>query len=110
MQHVFVAGYDEHGIRFRRGFPCQRSDHIVGFIAFELQNWDAISLQRAPDIWDLLHEVARHLGPIRLVASVLRFFEGLGLDIELADRRNRFRLLVANRRRAYIENRGQILG
>ena len=51
----------------------------------------------------------RHLGAIRLVAAILRFFERLRLDVELADRRDRFRLLIADRRRAHIEHRRQIL-
>ena len=98
------------GIRFRRRFPRQRSDHIVGFVTFELQNRNAISLERPPNVRNLLHQVARHLGAIRLVAAILRFFERLRLDVELADRGDRFRLLIADRRRAHIEYRRQILG
>ena len=110
LQHVFVAGNDIYGIRFRCRFPRQRSDHVVGFVTFELQNRNAIPFQRPPDVWNLLHQIAGHLGSIRLIAIILRFFEGLRLDVELADRGNRFRLLIADGRRAHIKHRRQILG
>ena len=108
LQHVFVARHDEHRIRFRGRFSRQRSDHVVGFIAFELQNWDAISFERAPNVRNLLHQIAWHLGAIGFVSAIFGFFEGLRLDVELADGGDRFRLLIADGRRAHVEHSRQI--
>ncbi len=110
LQHVFVARNDKHRMRFRRRFSRQRSNHIVGFVTLELQNRDAISLQRPPNVGNLLRQVRGHLGAVCLVAAIFRFLEGLRLDVELADGRDRFRLLTADGRRGHIEHRRQILG
>ena len=71
LQHVFVAGHHIDRVRFRSRFPGQGADYVVGFVTFELQYRNAISFERASNIRNLLHQVARHLGAVRLVAAIL---------------------------------------
>jgi hypothetical protein len=110
LQHVFVAGDDEDGIGCGRCFAGESANHIVGFITFELQNRDAIGLESASNVGNLLHEVGGHFGAVGLVAVILRFLKGLGFDIKLADGSDRLGLPIADGGRADIEDGGEILG
>ena len=110
LQHVLVAGDDEDGVRGGGGFAGEGADDIVGLVAFELEDGNAIGFEGAADVGDLLDEVGRHFGAVGLVALVLLFFERLGLEVELADGGDGLGLLVADGGGADIEDGGEVLG
>jgi hypothetical protein len=68
----------------RRGFAGQGADHVIGFVARQFEDRNAICLERAPDVGHLLHQFRRHLAAIGLIAVIFNFLEGLGLQVEPA--------------------------
>ena len=101
---------DIHGIRFRGGLARQRADYVVGLVAGEFENRNAISLEGPPYVGHLLYQIAGHLAAVGLVAVIFNFLESLGLQIKLAHRGEGFRLGVAEGGGSHIKDRRQILG
>src|SRR5581483_5127136 len=110
LKHVLVAGDDIHRVGAVGRLLRQSSNHVIGFVAFRLKNGDSVGVEGATDIGQLLDQVAGHLRTVRLVAAISHLLESLCLDVKLPDGRNGSRLLVAKRRRAYVEYRSQVLG
>ena len=109
LQHVFVAGNDINGVAPGDRLLSKRADDIVGLIALLFEDGDAVCIQRAAYVGQLLHQVPGHLGTIGLIAGVFDFLELLGLDIELADGSDRFSLLIAKGGRSHVEYSSQKL-
>src|SRR5207245_9050337 len=84
LQHVFVTGDDVNEVGLRGSFFGQRTDHVISFIAAQLENRNAIGFERSPNIGQLLRQIARHLTSVGFVTSVLNFLECLSLQVEPA--------------------------
>ena len=110
MQHVLIAGNHIDQVRLRHGFARQGANDIIGLIAGEFEDWDAVRFQRPANIGQLLRQVSRHLATIRLVAAIFDFLEGLSFQIELANLGNGFGLLIAECGRCHVEYRSEIFG
>src|SRR5581483_11851091 len=82
LQHVFVAGDDIYGIASADSLVRQRTDYVVSFESGLLQNGNSVGIERSPDVWQLLREIVRHLGPVRLVPTIGDFLIRLRLAIE----------------------------
>ena len=85
LQHVLVAGDHVDRVRLRGGFAGERADHVVGFVAGQLEDRNAVGLERAPDVGHLLRQIGGHLVAIGFVAVVFDFLKGLRLQIEVAN-------------------------
>ncbi len=110
LQHVLVARDHIHQIRLRGGLAGQGADHVIGFVAREFEDGNAVSLERAPDVGHLLHQFRRHLTAIGLVAVIFDFLKGLGLQVKFAYLGDRFRLGVPEGGGGNVKHRGQIFG
>ena len=110
MQHVLVAGNHVDQVLLRGGFAGQSADDIVGFIAGEFEDGDAVGLERAANVRHLLHQLGGHLAAVGFVAVVLDFLESLGLDVELANLGDGFRFLITESGRSHVEYGGQVFG
>ena len=75
LQHVLVAGDYIHAVRLFDSFACQGADYVVGLVAGEFKDGDAVGLQGASDIRQLLCQVAGHFGAIGFVAVIFYFLE-----------------------------------
>ena len=71
LQHVLAAGYNINSALLRSGFSGQCADHVVGFISGNFENRNAIGLERAPYIRNLLRQVSGHLTAVSFVLLVL---------------------------------------
>ena len=71
LKHVFVAGNDVHGPALSSGLCSKSANYIICLVAGHLEDRNAIRLERAPDIRDLLCEIPRHLATIGFVFLVL---------------------------------------
>ncbi len=68
------------------GLAGQCADYIVGFKAGEFENRNAVGLERAPDVGDLLHQISRHFVAIGFVAVIFGFLKSLRFQIETCER------------------------
>ena len=109
MHHVLIAGNDIDGVRRFGGFAGEGADHVISLEACQLENRNAVGFERAANVRELLRQILRHGGAVGLVAFVFNLGESLRLDVEFADLGDCLGLLVAERRRGYIENGSQIL-
>ena len=71
LQHVLVAGNDDHFAAGRFGAPGQRADHVVGLEARVFQHGNPHGIQQAADVGDLLQQVGRRLHAVGLVIGEL---------------------------------------
>ena len=108
MQHVLVTGEDVNEVGLSGSFLGQRTDHVISFIAAQLENRNAIGFERSPNIGQLLRQIARHLTSVGFVTSVLNFLECLSLQVEPAYCRDLASLLVAKGGGGHIEDSGQV--
>ena len=109
LQHVLIAGDDENRMRLRRCLPRQGADHVISLEAGIFQHRDAIGLDGAADVGQLLCQIGRHLGAVRLVASIFFFPESLRLDVEFADGGHGSAMGIAKGWRRHVEDCRQIL-
>ena len=91
-----------------RRLSCQRADDIVGFVASELKDRNAIGLERPAGCMELLRQVSGHFAAIGFVSLIFDFLKGLGLQIEAAHALQAFRLLIAEGRRGHVKHGGEI--
>ncbi len=110
LHHVLVAGNYEDGMRCGRGFAGESADDIVGLEAGEFEDGDAVGLEGAADVGNLLGKILGHGGAVGFVSLVFDLGEGLGLDVELADGSDGFGLLVAEGGGGDVEDSGEVRG
>ena len=108
LQHVLVARNHVYGIGLLHGFARQRADHVVGFVASQFEDRNAVGFERSSDVGQLLRQVSGHFFAIGLVTVILDFLEGLGLQIEPAHAGEAFGLLIAKGGRGHVKYRRQI--
>ncbi len=70
LHHILVVGHDQHFQIVLPCFDCHRSDHIVCFVAFDLENWQAHRFAQPANKGKLHAHFVRHGLPLRFV-----FFE-----------------------------------
>src|SRR5207245_10092181 len=104
LQHGPVTGDDVNEVGVRGSFLGQRTDHVISFIAAQLENRNAIGFERSPNIGQLLRQIARHLTSVGFVTSVLNFLECLSLQVEPAYSRDLASLLIAKGGGGHIED------
>ena len=109
LQHVLIAGDDENRMRLRRCLPREGADHVIGFKAGIFQHGNAVGLNGAANVGQLLRQIGRHLRAVRLVAAVFFFPEGLRLDVEFADGGHGSAMGIAKGWRRHVEDCRQIL-
>ncbi len=85
LHHVLVAGDDKDRVAGVDRLARQSADHVVGLEAGRFEHGNAISLERAPDVGNLLRQIVGHGRAIGLVAVIGRVDECLRLAVELAE-------------------------
>ena len=93
----------------RRCLPREGADDIIGFKAGIFQHGNAVGLNGAANIGQLLSQIGRHLRAVRLVAPIFFFPESLRLDVEFADGGHGSAMGIAKGWRRHVEDCGQIL-
>ncbi len=93
LEHVPVAGYDQHVHVLGSGLGGQRGDEVVGLVARRGQPPDAERVEHLEDQAELAAEVLRRLAAVGLVLDVLLVPEGRLAAVER--HREMGRLLVA---------------
>ena len=71
LEHVLVAGDDDHFAAGRFGAAGDGADHVVGLEAGVFEHGNAHGLQQAADVGDLLQQVGRGLRAVGLVLGEL---------------------------------------
>ncbi len=82
LQHVPVAGADDHGEALGRGHRGQGGDDVVGLVVLLAQHRDVERAQHLLDQADLTLELVGRGRPVRLVLGVGLGAEGLAGDVE----------------------------
>ena len=90
------------------GFASQCADHVVGLVASEFEDRNAVSFEGSSDVGQLLRQVSGHFFAIGLVALIFDFLESLRLQVEAAHAGETFGLLIAKRWRRHIKYRSQV--
>ena len=75
LQHVLVARNDVDAVRLFDGFTSEGADYVVGLVAGEFQDGDAIGFQCPADVGQLLCQVARHFRTVGFVSGIFYFLE-----------------------------------
>ena len=109
LHHVLVAGDDKHRIAGVDRFAGECADDVIGFEAGQLEDGNAIGVEGAPDVGNLLREIFRHRFAISLVALVGHVHVRLRFAVELASAGDCLSLLIAKGGRADVEDRSEIL-
>ncbi len=75
LQHVLVARNDIDAVRLFDGFTSEGADYVVGLVAGEFKDRDAVSFQGTADVGQLLCQVARHFRTVGFVSGIFYFLE-----------------------------------
>ena len=96
-------------MRLRRRLPREGADHVIGLEAGIFQHGNAIGLNGAANVGQLLRQIRRHLRAVGFIAAVFFFPEGLRLDVEFADGGDGSAMGIAKGWRRHVEDCRQIL-